>query len=56
MNLPTKPRHPSGMKMCSELHGDMQKPRIKRCGDNTTVLGGGTVLMGILGLVGGATL
>jgi hypothetical protein len=56
----TSPRNPGSLtreKMCSELHGDMQKRGIKRPRDNTLgILGGGTAMLGTLGLVAGATL
>jgi hypothetical protein len=38
MNLPTKPRHPMRVKMCSELHGDMQNLRIKSLRANRIVI------------------
>jgi hypothetical protein len=43
--------------MCSELHGDMQKLGIKSLSDNMLgILGGGTAMLGTLGLAAGATL
>ena len=54
--LPTSARHLVEMMNCAGLHGNMQKSGIKNPDDNTTVLGGGTIIMGLVGLVSGATL